>query len=307
MLLVIFKWQDSLIIKRIVYLQFYKDAFAIHETLEKRSKQCSFAKCSISFSNFCFINRDHCVHFDRRKWKNFEIFHVNCSFLRRDVMHLYDHCVFDLWIKLWSFEQTMREIVRRDVIWCTVQNSRLCSSFIVCAIIFHVSIKIVTRSRRRMFYSLRLNLLSQAAIQKQNCGITWCDYSHVMWLRWLCTERDNFDSDILTVYSLMKAWSAITCWSRHWILEFWIRSYSESFVSTSFRESYHFQLIIIILRACSLLVDWNSYHSRNKDESTLINLYSSSHRSEDENHSTTKKQTFETSNFATKRSIDSAR
>jgi hypothetical protein len=77
--------------------------------------------------------------------------------------------------------------------------------------------------------------------------------------------------------------------------------------STSFRKSYHFQFTTIVLRACSLLVDWNPYHSRSKDESTLISLYSFSHRSEDENHSITKKQTFETSNFATKRSIDSAR
>jgi hypothetical protein len=42
--------------------------------------------------------------------------------------------------------------------------------------------------------------LSQAAIQKQNCGITWCDYSHVMWLRWLCTERDNFELEHLNIY-----------------------------------------------------------------------------------------------------------
>jgi hypothetical protein len=40
--------------------------------------------------------------------------------------------------------------------------------------------------------------LSQTAIQKQNCEITWCDYSHVMWLRWLCIERNNFDSNIST-------------------------------------------------------------------------------------------------------------
>jgi hypothetical protein len=40
--------------------------------------------------------------------------------------------------------------------------------------------------------------LSQAAVQKQDCGITWCDYSHVMWLRWLCIERNNFDSSIST-------------------------------------------------------------------------------------------------------------
>jgi hypothetical protein len=77
--------------------------------------------------------------------------------------------------------------------------------------------------------------------------------------------------------------------------------------STSFKKSYHFQFTTIVLRACSLLIDWDSYHSRSKDESTLISLYSFSHRSEDENHSTAKKQTFETSNFATKRSIDSAK
>jgi hypothetical protein len=27
------------------------------------------------------------------------------------------------------------------------------------------------------------SVLSQAAIQKQDCGITWCDYNHVMWLQ----------------------------------------------------------------------------------------------------------------------------
>jgi hypothetical protein len=41
-------------------------------------------------------------------------------------------------------------------------------------------------------------ILSQAAVQKQDCEITWCDYSHVMWLRWLCIERNNFDSSIST-------------------------------------------------------------------------------------------------------------
>ncbi len=76
---------------------------------------------------------------------------------------------------------------------------------------------------------------------------------------------------------------------------------------TSFRKSYHFQLTTIVLRACSLLVDWDPYHLRSKGEPTLISLYSPSHRSEDGNHSTAKKQTFETPDFATKRSIDPAR
>ncbi len=39
--------------------------------------------------------------------------------------------------------------------------------------------------------------LSQT-VQKQNCEITWCDYSHVIWLRWLCIERNNFDLSIST-------------------------------------------------------------------------------------------------------------
>jgi hypothetical protein len=53
---------------------------------------------------------------------------------------------------------------------------------------------------RNSFASISLSIMSQAAIQKQDCGITWCDYSHVMWLRWLCTERNNFDSNILNIY-----------------------------------------------------------------------------------------------------------
>jgi hypothetical protein len=50
----------------------------------------------------------------------------------------------------------------------------------------------------RVLYISVLFFLSQAAIQKQDFGITWRVYSHVMWLRWLCTERDNFDPSIST-------------------------------------------------------------------------------------------------------------
>jgi hypothetical protein len=92
------------------------------------------------------------------------------------------------------------------------------------------------------------------------------------------------------------------------LTELWMKSLLVDLSSLLvFKKSYHFQFINIVLRACSLLVDWDSYHSRNKDESTLISFYSFNHRSEDEDHSTAKKQIFETSNFATKRSIDSAR
>jgi hypothetical protein len=122
--------------------------------------------------------------------------------------------------------------------------------------------------------------------------------------RSLCT----FERFCLFIDPGMKRDHVLSTWSRrttHWTLNRTL--ISRSSVLTSFRESYHFQPTTIVLRACSLLVDWDSYHSRSKNESTLISFYSFSHRSEDENHLTTKKQTFETSNFATKRSIDSAR
>jgi hypothetical protein len=136
-----------------------------------------------------------------------------------------------------------------------------------------------------------------------------CTCAVIVWIRASCAASFIF-AWFFNVYSLMKAWSAITCWSRHWILEF-LNSESDLIVDLSFlisfRKSYHFQFITIVLRARSLLVDWDSCHFRSKDESTLISLYSFNHRSEDENHSTAKKQTFETSNFATKQSIDSAK
>jgi hypothetical protein len=60
---------------------------------------------------------------------------------------------------------------------------------------------------------------------------------------------------------LMEAWSAITCWPRHWTLGPWMRPLLVDLPSpTSFRKSYHFQLITIVLRACSLLVDWDRTH-----------------------------------------------
>jgi hypothetical protein len=94
-----------------------------------------------------------------------------------------------------------------------------------------------------------------------------------------------------------------------WTLGPWMRPLLVDLPSpTSFRKSHHFQLTTIVLRACSwLLVNWDPCHSRRRDESTLISFYSSSHRSEDENHLITKKQTFETPNLTTNRSIDSAR
>jgi hypothetical protein len=43
--------------------------------------------------------------------------------------------------------------------------------------------------------------VSQTAIQRQDYDrITWCGYNHVMWLRWLCIKRDNFDSNTQYIY-----------------------------------------------------------------------------------------------------------
>jgi hypothetical protein len=104
--------------------------------------------------------------------------------------------------------------------------------------------------------------------------------------------------------------SGVMCWARdhgttHWTLNGTLISRSP--VPTSFRKWYHFQPTTIVLRACSLLVDRDPYHPRRRGEPTLISFYSPSHRSGDGDHSTTKKQTFETPHFATNRSIDPAR
>jgi hypothetical protein len=55
----------------------------------------------------------------------------------------------------------------------------------------------------------------------------------------------------------------LSTWSRrttHWTLNRTLISRSP--VLTSFRKSYHFQLTTIVLRACSLLVDWDPYRYR---------------------------------------------
>jgi hypothetical protein len=51
------------------------------------------------------------------------------------------------------------------------------------------------KNRSQLMFCVRV---SQAAIQKQRCKITWCNYAHVTWLEWLCIERDNFNSSIST-------------------------------------------------------------------------------------------------------------
>jgi hypothetical protein len=47
----------------------------------------------------------------------------------------------------------------------------------------------------------------------------------------------NFVSSFIAVYWLMKVWSAITCWPRHWTSEPWIRPYSRSSVPRLVRRN----------------------------------------------------------------------
>ncbi len=80
---------------------------------------------------------------------------------------------------------------------------------------------------------------------------------------------------------------SIHWWINHWwikrdhVLSTWLQDNSlnsewtlnKILISRSPRslglgESYHFQLTTIVLRACSLLVDWDPYHSRRRGEST---------------------------------------
>jgi hypothetical protein len=62
------------------------------------------------------------------------------------------------------------------------------------------------------------------------------------------------------------------CWARdhettHWDLNETLISRSP--VLISFRKLYHFQFTTIVLRACSLLIDWDPYHSRRRGEPTV--------------------------------------
>jgi hypothetical protein len=97
--------------------------------------------------------------------------------------------------------------------------------------------------------------------------------------------RDGFDGfttflkrcQCLFIDPGMERNHVLSTWSRrttHWTLNRTL--ISRSSVPTSFRKSYHFQLTTIVLRACSLLVDWDPYHPRSKDEPTESNVISSS-------------------------------
>jgi hypothetical protein len=71
--------------------------------------------------------------------------------------------------------------------WTKNQNIRR----LISEYAFNVNSEIISWfSKRQSIVTLSIceieYTVSQAAIQKQDCGkITWCDYNHVMWLRWL--------------------------------------------------------------------------------------------------------------------------
>ncbi len=70
-------------------------------------------------------------------------------------------------------------------------------NFKTCNLRFSIVFEKIEMMKNRSQFMFCVKML-QATIQKQNCKITWCDYDHVMWLKWLCIEQNNFDLSIST-------------------------------------------------------------------------------------------------------------
>ncbi len=106
------------------------------------------------------------------------------KFASNHIMSLYiifDHC----WVSI----SCTRDELKRKTFVCK-KNFKKCNLRISIAF---ERIEMM-KNRSQLMFCVRM---SQAAIQKQNYDkITWCDYNHVMWSRWLCIERINFDSSI---------------------------------------------------------------------------------------------------------------
>jgi hypothetical protein len=105
-------------------------------------------------------------------------------------------CIWSHHLSLYNFRSLLsadfayKRWVRKKIFVCK-------KFFKKCNLRFSIAFERVEmmKNRSQLMFCVRV---SQAAIQKQNSGITWCDYSHVIWLRWLCIGRDNFDSGIST-------------------------------------------------------------------------------------------------------------
>jgi hypothetical protein len=139
----------------------------------------------------------------------------------------HDHHIDKLRMTQFTYNSCLLYIV--DHIYMSIMNMQTDDTFILTDQSFAVvekkaihSAKIMTKTREQLTFenSLKFNDIRIERVD-----------SHAIYFR----QKTNIQSiqlisSIDIVYSLMKAWSAITCWSRHWILELWIRSYSRSFV-----------------------------------------------------------------------------
>jgi hypothetical protein len=108
--------------------------------------------------------------------------HLSCL-----VCHLNQKKVFN---RCWSFNWNVNQAISH---WFNQFFSEKTSSRVKL-----IRVKLNDNSYFDLVFSINDCFISQAAVQKQDCGITWCDYSRVMWLKWLCIERNNFDSSIST-------------------------------------------------------------------------------------------------------------
>jgi hypothetical protein len=154
--------------------------------LKNLIKFCTFCQKHVkSFEEFKFILKDD-VNFNF----NYSII-VNVMYIEN---HLILHVVHDV-----TRFQTVKWLQNISVkyIWDML---RLCWIDVYLSLSDHILTDADKNFASKKFrqFVISMTIMSQAAIQKQDCGITWCDYSHVMWLRWLCIERDNFDPNIST-------------------------------------------------------------------------------------------------------------
>ncbi len=114
-----------------------------------------------------------------------------CSMrIKRSNSHRSHHFFLYNFRSLLNVEFACKKWVRKKFFVCK-------KIFKKCNLRFSIAFEEVKMMKNRSQFMFCVRV-SQAAIQKQNCEITWCDYDHVMWLEWLCIERDNFDSRIST-------------------------------------------------------------------------------------------------------------
>jgi hypothetical protein len=108
-------------------------------------------------------------------------------------------------VRIWShhfFLYNFRSLLSADFEYKRWVRKKIfvCKRFFKkCNLRFSIAFEEVEMMKNRSQFMFCVKM-SQAAIQKQNCEIIWCDYNHVMWLKWLCIERDNFEFEHFNIY-----------------------------------------------------------------------------------------------------------